>query len=133
VSCSFDLFLADDRKVGNVTWKRKAWYVNASVNAWHLHRCLMREARELFAHRRIVLTRLEWRNLSIAIRDLVALHYYENYLTKGEAQYFGESLRVNASSEWDVVVDLTEGGNVLRQLDDMPWETVADIRASLET
>lgn len=28
---------------GSIHWKRKAWYVNASVNAWHLHRGLCRD------------------------------------------------------------------------------------------
>lgn len=31
---------------GEMQWKRKAWHVNASVNAWHLHRGLCRELRE---------------------------------------------------------------------------------------
>lgn len=26
-----------------IEWKRKAWYVNASVNAFHMHRALIRE------------------------------------------------------------------------------------------
>lgn len=37
---------------GELSWKRKAWYVNASVNAWHLHRGLCRDLREL-AHGRV--------------------------------------------------------------------------------
>jgi len=35
---------------GDISWKRKAWYVNASVNAWHLHRGLCRELRDLVSH-----------------------------------------------------------------------------------
>lgn len=32
--------------LGTAYWKRKAWYVNASVNAWHLHRGLCAEFRD---------------------------------------------------------------------------------------
>lgn len=36
-----------DGPLGIISMKRKAWYVNASVNAFHLHRWLCKEFREL--------------------------------------------------------------------------------------
>lgn len=43
VSVSVHLTLDADCSNAYVSWKRKAWYVNASVNAWHLHRGLCQE------------------------------------------------------------------------------------------
>jgi hypothetical protein len=33
----------DGKLLDEIYWKRKAWYVNASVNAFHMHRGLVRE------------------------------------------------------------------------------------------
>lgn len=45
VSVSVRVFCNDGRKF-DITWKRKAWYVNASVNAYHLWRGLCRDFKE---------------------------------------------------------------------------------------
>lgn len=46
VSCSITISVGGVVKDA-INWKRKAWYVNASVNAFHLHRGLVKEFREL--------------------------------------------------------------------------------------
>jgi len=61
--------------------KRKAWYVNASVNAWHLHRSLCRQFKELCGP-----TRSQHRKITRALRALVGFCYEENF--RSDQQYF---------------------------------------------
>jgi hypothetical protein len=80
VSLAFNLFGFEDLLTFNpVSWKRKAWYVNASVNAFHMHRGLCREFKEQLllsselSERRI-------RSVTRAIGDAVMHAYVANWL-----------------------------------------------------
>lgn len=65
----------------NLNGKRKAWYVNASVNAWHLHRHLCKElSRNLYWIRNgSLVSRQEVRSLKRGLSDLVRTAYFVNY------------------------------------------------------
>lgn len=65
--------------------ERKAWCVNASVNAWHLHRSLCCQFKELCGP-----TRSQHRNVTRALRALVGFCYEENF--RSRQQYFKVTL-----------------------------------------
>lgn len=69
---------------GRVSGKRKAWYVNASVNAFHLHRHLCAELRALPWFSSIPQT--QQRQLKKTLACLVWLSYLTNHKT--DHQYF---------------------------------------------
>jgi len=75
---------------GEISWKRKAWYVNASVNAWHLHRNLCRELRENFSQY------FTGRESIATAKKLLALGVASCYLRneKSDQQYFSLVLNV---------------------------------------
>lgn len=86
-----------DLKLGNISWKRKAWYVNASVNAWHLHRNLCRELRELMLYRGYRLTRRQASLLYRSLRTMVQFAYLRTADTGDQYWDFRLSL---TSGDW---------------------------------
>jgi hypothetical protein len=68
---------------GEMFWKRKSWFVNASVNAWHMHRGLCREFETDYSGFNCC------SELSVkrALGDIVLYAYLQNYATKGDLQY----------------------------------------------
>lgn len=83
-----------------IHWKRKAWYVDASVNAFHLHRGLCREFREVSTYRTVrdiyshnprdykVITKLLARGTMLAYRlDAIRVRS-----TGNSRQYYGFTL-----------------------------------------
>lgn len=55
--------------------KRKQWYRDASVNAWHLHRALCREIKSFDAY-----AGLPVREVTRALGDIVDVCYLSNYV-----------------------------------------------------
>lgn len=82
---------------GVISWKRKAWYVNASVNAWHLHRNLCRELREQLAHEQILVNRANVKQLYTSLRTMVQFAYQQN--AASGHQYFGFALDIE-TGDW---------------------------------
>lgn len=95
-----------------VSWKRKAWYVNASVNAFHMHRGLVGEAsKAMDLHG---LSSATQRMLKRQIAVAIAISYSANYL-KGD-QYFGMVLECTGDAPgrlWLDVVDFEDEKEVL--------------------
>lgn len=69
--------LVNGRFKANIGWKRKQWYVNASVNAWHLHRCLLREFREIG----LILPVAKMKKVKTFFADAVMYGYMSNCAT----------------------------------------------------
>lgn len=67
-------FLLDGSELANIDWERKAWYVNASVNAFHMHRGLIRDFDRLTAARQIP------KRLHRPLKRLVVLAILNAYL-----------------------------------------------------
>lgn len=77
--------------IGSISWKRKAWYVNASKNAWHMHRGLCHEFR---TERSRFVTAAHLKSVKTALGHFVLWSYFCNYLY-GE-QYHEFSVELNA-------------------------------------
>lgn len=67
--------------------KRKAWYVNASVNAWHLHRALCREVKTSG-----MVANLNISDVNRRLGDIVSWCYVNNFVN--DVQY----------SEWELCI-----------------------------
>jgi hypothetical protein len=80
----FDRFLTLGQKDTVVSWKRKQWYVNASVNAFHMHRGLVHEASVAMNLHGLSQSRSRQVNRLIAVA--VAISYSNNYLN-GDQYY----------------------------------------------
>lgn len=95
---STSLYLVDgDDHVVTLSSKRKAWYVNASVNAWHMHRSLCADFREGLHHSGVHLTRSQRRLVHQGIRAFVCWAYEENYRT--DNQYYSAYLQIR-TGDW---------------------------------
>ena len=66
--------------------KRKQWYRNASVNAWHLHRALCRELKAFDAYAGI-----PHKSLTAVVGDIVEISYLRNFIW--DIQYSNWALR----------------------------------------
>jgi len=101
----------DDREIGTLQWKRKQWYVNASVNAWHLHRGLCHDL-NLLLEANDLTDRLSRRVMKALRKELsfqVAQAYLINY-QMGE-QYFEVELSLYSPpllASWFKSLKLTE-------------------------
>lgn len=115
---SIQLNLELEPLIGTLHFKRKAWYVNASVNAFHMHRGLIREISDLKG----------FANLStsdkVKIKRLVTLSILNSYLSNratGE-QYHSYTLCKTWPSGsvrcWWIVGDLD-------------WRVIADSQGQL--
>jgi len=62
----------------SISWKRKAWYVNASVNAFHMHRGLVRE------FLRTNLSKKLSAEESVRVKRLISLCVLNSYLAESE-------------------------------------------------
>lgn len=96
---SIDLHVFDNQMATTTAYvKRKAWYVNASVNAWHLHRALCRELKGsgMFP---AGLTR----SVKDALITVVMYSYLRNYT--GDRQYFEFVLHTRYTGTF---IDLTQ-------------------------
>lgn len=85
---SVTVFLTLDTDCSNavISHKRKAWYVNASVNAWHLHRGLCQDLNDSG-----VFPAHYHRAIKRELGKVVMRSYFSNYvssLTGSERQYF---------------------------------------------
>lgn len=99
----------DGRKNPVVSWKRKQWYVNASVNAFHMHRGLVHEAS--IAMNLHGLSQSSQRAVKRLIAVAIAISYSNNYLM-GDQYY---EMSIDAVSDparprlWLCKTDLTNG------------------------
>lgn len=74
----------------DISWKRKAWYVNASTNAFHMHRGLCREFRDRSSGWH--LTNRVRREVYKTVGDLVEHAYRMN--NRDDTQYFEASIQI---------------------------------------
>ncbi len=77
---------------GCISWKRKAWYVNASVNAFHLHRGLCRELRELVLYKQLDISTADMRMCTKLLAVAVRNAYLVNHFTNEQGYNFALSL-----------------------------------------
>lgn len=63
---------------GSMFWKRKAWYVNASVNAFHMHRGLCAEFRTDYSRFCLPASERAWKRI---LGDIVDTCYVNNCIT----------------------------------------------------
>jgi hypothetical protein len=71
--------------IDTLYWKRKAWYVNASVNAFHMHRGLVRE----FCDLRVPgLSDLHLRAVKRKVAEAIAYSYVRNHTTGAQGNIF---------------------------------------------
>jgi hypothetical protein len=98
-----------------LSWKRKAWYKDASTNAFLLHRQLSRQLRECFNELKVEVDTARFRELTAILRRAVYFSYIANFVTG--TQYFEYSLHVG-------VQNLIFHGLV-------PWNPTATSAASL--
>jgi hypothetical protein len=76
---SLTVLFSDSVDEFSLTWKRKAWYVNASVNAWHLYRGLISEFKSSLIGLR--LSSRQQREVNRVICSLVMNAYLANNQT----------------------------------------------------
>lgn len=62
-----------------ISWKRKAWYVNASVNAFHMHRALCKEFRDCPKPDNVTLPDRHVRAVKRLLAAVVMNSYLANY------------------------------------------------------
>lgn len=92
---------------GELFWKRKAWYVNASVNAWHLHRGLCRELNEDYSSWFAGKQQLATAKRLVALA--VASSYIYNY--QYDDQYFTWTLDVSQAFDGEEILSLWRNGD----------------------
>lgn len=112
VSVSIRVFLGNV-DLGEIDMKRKAWYVNASVNAFHMHRSLVRDLVDLL-HGSDLTDRQVKRAKRLASLT-VADAYIRNYTSDGLFQYTayhmnipfagGVSVWRDNENQWSEVID----------------------------
>lgn len=78
------------RRPGPIFAKRKAWYCNASVNAFHMHRALCRDVADL--HWFVMLPRDTKRRVKMLIGLAVAAAYMNNFMYDMQYQTFQVNL-----------------------------------------
>jgi len=88
----------------SLDWKRKAWYVNASVNAFHMHRGLVREFLALTGHE---LSKVQSNAVKRQIALCVLNSYLSNFISRVQfhSYHIGNSKLFPGSIEGWWVVD----------------------------
>jgi hypothetical protein len=71
-------------------WKRKAWYVNASVNAFHMHRGLCRE----FSNENSWVSGNQLKRIKKLIGDIVEYSYLQN--VNSDTQYYCYAIELDS-------------------------------------
>lgn len=80
VSC---IIMQGEAFIGNISCKRKAWYVNASKNAFHLHRFLCKELAEhrgWFDNRSLCYTSYPSDKVLRQVKKLLAMSVWNSYV-----------------------------------------------------
>lgn len=77
-------------------WKRKAWYVNASVNAFHMHRGMCREIKSVTSS---LMSRSVQRELCRTVGDMIEFSYRSN--AKTDRQSFSYAVHINMLGCWE--------------------------------
>jgi hypothetical protein len=110
----------DGVELGELSMKRKAWYVNASVNAFHMHRGLVRELTDIVRG-----TYLDGQKLK-RVKRLVVLAVLNSYLVGREtdAQVFPYLISARLSPEGEFLASLTWETGGLRAT---PLRTILDL------
>jgi hypothetical protein len=122
VSVDIRVFV-DNVDLGEIIMKRKAWYVNASVNAFHMHRSLVRDFTNLV--RGLNLSQQQIRRAKRLISLAVLVGYLDN--RENERQYHEYFLHVNTPPSGSVSL----WWNANEKSGD--WREVKDQLLSLQT
>lgn len=101
VNVAIRVFL-DNVDLGEVEMKRKAWYVNTSVNAFHMHRSLVRDFTEQIRNLDLAtgVVRRAKRLISLAVLDAYLLgreteeQYFEYYLYIDTARPYSQAAKM---------------------------------------
>lgn len=100
-----------------LNWKRKAWYVNASVNAFHMHRGLCREFSEATAYGKFdkVLPAPKHRVVTPLIAQAVLASYYANASSMKQTGYEtqGFTFGLILGSDEPTLYELSEVGSTM--------------------
>lgn len=109
-------------KIGVAAAKRKASYVNASVNAFHLHRDLCSDIRRLAGDS---WTPIDYRSVYRRLAYLVNLCYTREAENGNSVQYYDFTL-ILMNNGFETIISHFENtaGVSLRIRDSLNWETV---------
>lgn len=102
----------EGKVVTSYSWKRKAWYVNASVNAFHMHRGLCRE----FSNENKWLSDSRTRVVKRAFGDIVNKAYVWNSESDQQYHSFALDLKDGFWAPMSYMAKDSDAVEVLQQL-----------------